>query len=224
MKVMEFQRARSEQQREERRQLILRTAAQMLSEMSVLDLSLNELSRRVGLAKSNVLRYFETREAIFLELLSIELRTWVLQLEMPPVNPDIPVRERADQLAAEIAASLAARPLLCDLASAQATVLERNASMEIVLRHKRSVRNSVERLATTVVQHLPEISREGALQIISIALLMASAVWPTSQPNKAILAAYEEEPGLRHLHLSFVEHVRSTLELCFSGLLTRNSN
>ena len=30
--------------------------------MPVAELSLNELSRRVGLAKSNVLRYFESRE------------------------------------------------------------------------------------------------------------------------------------------------------------------
>lgn len=60
---MTFQRARSEEQREGRRRAILDTAAAMLTEMPVADLSLNELSRRVGLAKSNVLRYFESREA-----------------------------------------------------------------------------------------------------------------------------------------------------------------
>lgn len=32
-------------------------------------MSLNELSRRAGLARSNVLRYSESREAILLELL-----------------------------------------------------------------------------------------------------------------------------------------------------------
>src|SRR6185295_16951299 len=48
---------------------ILDTAAAMLEEMPVSELSLNELSRRVGLAKSNVLRYFDSREAVLLELL-----------------------------------------------------------------------------------------------------------------------------------------------------------
>ena len=33
----------------------------MLAEMPVSELTLNELSRRAGLAKSNVLRYFESR-------------------------------------------------------------------------------------------------------------------------------------------------------------------
>ena len=44
-----YQRARNEKQRTERRQSILQTAAAMLNEMPVSALSLNELSRRVGL-------------------------------------------------------------------------------------------------------------------------------------------------------------------------------
>ena len=67
-----FQRARNEEQREIRRRAILDTAAAMLDEMSVAEVSLNELSRRVGLAKSNVLRYFESREAVLLDLLDAE--------------------------------------------------------------------------------------------------------------------------------------------------------
>ena len=62
-----FQRARSDEQRALRSQAILDTAAAMLHEMPVADISLNELSRRVGLAKSNVLRYFDSREAVLLE-------------------------------------------------------------------------------------------------------------------------------------------------------------
>ena len=68
-----FQRARSDEQRALRSQAILDTAAAMLQEMPVADISLNELSRRVGLAKSNVLRYFDSREAVLLELLARSL-------------------------------------------------------------------------------------------------------------------------------------------------------
>ena len=64
-----FQRARSEEQREARRRAILDAAAAMLTEMPLAQVTLNELSRRAGLAKSNVLRYFESREAVLLELL-----------------------------------------------------------------------------------------------------------------------------------------------------------
>ena len=69
-----FQRARSEEQREARRQAILGAAAAMLAEMPVAEVTLNELSRRAGLAKSNVLRYFETREEVFLSELPADVR------------------------------------------------------------------------------------------------------------------------------------------------------
>src|SRR6266581_4373552 len=110
-----FQRARSEEQREARRQAILGAAAAMLAEMPVAEVTLNELSRRAGLAKSNVLRYFESREAVLLEQLDAELADAVVAGD--------PVPSRADRLAAAVADSLAARPMLCDLISAQAAVL-----------------------------------------------------------------------------------------------------
>src|SRR3954449_3979699 len=88
-----FQRARNDEQREVRRQAILRVAAEMGGQMPVAEVSLNELSRRVGLAKSNVLRYFESREAVLLELLDVFLGSWLAEL--------------ADELAAGVKAEAA---------------------------------------------------------------------------------------------------------------------
>src|ERR1700753_3008370 len=135
-----FKRARSEEQRTERRRMILDTAAAMLREMSVAQVSLNELSRRVGLAKSNVLRYFESREAVLLELLDARSREWLGYPGGPlptAVDPSATPTGRGDQLAAALATSLADRPVLCDLASAQAAVLEHNVSPASAAQYKR---------------------------------------------------------------------------------------
>ena len=136
-----FQRARNEEQREIRRRAILETAAAMLDEMPVADVSLNELSRRVGLAKSNVLRYFESREAVLLELLDRALREWLAEVTgevAAGVDPDRPAPERTEAFAAVVARSLARRTVLCDLIGAQAGVLEHNVSTDVVVRFKRS--------------------------------------------------------------------------------------
>src|SRR2546428_13885140 len=82
-----FQRARSEEQREARRQAILGAAAAMLAEMPVAEVTLNELSRRAGLAKSNVLRYFESREAVLLELLDSAWQGWLFPAGLEPGLP-----------------------------------------------------------------------------------------------------------------------------------------
>src|SRR3954471_13562380 len=97
-----------------RRTAILTSAREMLAEKDLADISLRELAERVGLAKSNVLRYFDSREAIFLEVLD---RTWNAWLDGLALDPG---RSRArfareTGVATAIAASLIAEPLLCDL-------------------------------------------------------------------------------------------------------------
>src|SRR5882724_4629012 len=124
-----FQRARNEEQREVRRRSILETAATMLSEMPVSALSLNELSRRVGLAKSNVMRYFESREAVLLDLLESLTRDFLAEVvdQLPAcVDRTGSAITRAESLASGLAASFASRKMLCELLSAQAGILEHN--------------------------------------------------------------------------------------------------
>ena len=139
---MTFQRARSEEQREIRRRAILDTASAMLDEMPVAEVSLNELSRRVGLAKSNVLRYFESREAVLLELLDHFLQELAggagRRAGRRRRRSSCPWPERAAAVAEILSRSLAGRVVLCDLFGAQGGVLEHNVSVEVVMRHKRA--------------------------------------------------------------------------------------
>src|SRR5260370_26574913 len=100
--------------------MLLGYAGAMLVELPVAQVSLNELSRRVGLAKSHVLRYFESREAVLLELLDQASKQWLDELPAEldaAVRPGAPARERGDRLAAVVADSLARRHVLCDLIS-----------------------------------------------------------------------------------------------------------
>lgn len=220
---MSFQRARSEEQREERRRAILTTTSQMLTEMPVAQVSLNELSRRVGLAKSNVLRYFESREAILLDLLDRELADWVEELDSSlTATPAAEGEAPGDAVAGRLAATLAARPIMCDLISAQAAVLERNISADVAVRHKRTTNRTVEGLLAAIRRVLPELNEDDAYQIVAIALLMTSGAWPHSQPSEALLAAYAAHPELAATQTDFEVFVRETLELVIGGLLARS--
>jgi AcrR family transcriptional regulator len=216
-----FQRARSEEQRTERRRVILRTAAAMLTEMPVSQLSLNELSRRVGLAKSNVLRYFESREAVLLELLNAELTAWLEELDGTLVTDATDPYDRGDQLAAILTSSLVARPVLCDLLSSQAAVLERNVSLDVAATFKRSTLGSVATLVGLVRRCLPELSEFDAFRAAGGALMMTAATWPNACPSAAMLAVYEKHPELATLRLDFADTLRQLLEVLVSGLLAR---
>lgn len=219
-----FQRARSDEQREIRRRAILDTASAMLAEMPVAQVSLNELSRRVGLAKSNVLRYFESREAVLLELLDVALREWLERYEAEladAVTADAPPARRAQEIAAVTAESLAARPVLCDLISAQAAVLERNVSPEIAAAYKHSAIANIGVLVRVMRTHLPELGEQDTVQFGALTVLVAGAVWTHAQPSGAMLAAYEADPELAAMRLDFTETLRNALEVFLRGLLAR---
>jgi AcrR family transcriptional regulator len=221
---MDFKRARTDEQRAERRRVILDAAAAMLTEMPVARLSLNELSRRVGLAKSNVLRYFESREAVLLELLDAELEDWVSELARSSEAVEGTPRERGDRFATILAESMARRPVMCDLVSAQAAVLEHNVSAEVVVRHKRATTSIVEALAGLAQRHLPELGGQDAVRLVAIVTLMATAVWPASQPPEAVLAAYAADPAIGALRMDFADLMRQATEVAISGLLARGED
>jgi AcrR family transcriptional regulator len=224
MRAVTFQRARSEEQRAARRQAILHTAEAMLAEMPVAALSLNELSRRVGLAKSNVLRYFESREAVLLELLDSAWQDWLAQLDSELADAVVagdPVPSRADQLAAAVADSLAARPMLCDLISAQAAVLERNVSPQVAAQYKRASIAGISALGALLLRSVPELGEPDAFRLAGAAVMTTAAVWPHTQPSAAMLAAYAADPALAAMRLDFTATLREVLEVLTAGLLAR---
>jgi AcrR family transcriptional regulator len=219
-----FQRARSDEQRAARSRAILETAAAMLQEMPVADVSLNELSRRVGLAKSNVLRYFDSREAVLLELLASASREWIdhLAAELPSaVRRRAGFSRRAEQLATAISASLAERPVLCDLLSAQAAVLEHNVSVEAVTKFKLAGLADAERFAGLVRDALPELSEDDAWRYMIGAWLMASALWTHARPPEALLAACAADERLERMQIDLPLALKDHLTTLAVGLHAR---
>ena len=220
---MTFQRARSDEQREIRRRAILDTAAAMLDEMPVAEVSLNELSRRVGLAKSNVLRYFESREAVLLELLDYFLGTWLEELAeelATGIEADASPEVRADQMAEVLSRSLSERMVLCDLFGAQGGVLEHNVSVEVVKRHKRSSHAKLVTMVELVRRHLPELG-DGAQTFCMMSLISAGALAAYVPPPPSLLAAYADEPDLGVLHLDLRDALRSSCSAALVGVLPR---
>lgn len=220
---MTFQRARSEEQREVRRRAILDAAAAMLDEMPVADVTLNELSRRVGLAKSNVLRYFDSREGVLLDLLDAFLEEWIVEVSdalADDLDRGRPVAQRAERLAEVLARSLADRRALCDLAGTQSGVLEHNVSVEVVVRHKRVTLARLTGAADLLRRQLPELG-EDAERLIFHVVVLAGALAPYSSPPAGVRAAYEREPTLAVLHLDLEDSLRTAIRMLLLGAVPR---
>lgn len=213
-----FIRARSPENREVRRQSILDAAERLLGEAQVADITLRDIGRQTGFATSNVLRYFENREAIFLELFNQEYRTWLdalpAELELDDAA-DLSVRA----FAKAYAASLAARPVLCELTSVLASVLERTVSVETVRGYKRKAIANNDRLAKILRVRLPALEPSSAKELASATNVLLAGLWPLAHPGPAVVAAVEDE-GLLSAHVDFKARYSRMIEL-LAGSLTK---
>ena len=179
---MAYQRARRPEQKEERREAILAAARALASEQAVRDVSLGDIARRVDLAKSNVLRYFESREDIFQTLLAREWEEWSAEASARPG-------------AAGLAGTLAARPFFCDLLGEQAAVLEHNVSAGNVRAFRARSIELVTALAAAVGA-AAGLAGEDAFEVVAAALLIAAGLYPLANPAPHVVAIYAETPGL----------------------------
>jgi AcrR family transcriptional regulator len=219
-----FARARSEEQRRERREAILATAARMLETTRVSELSLNELAREVGLAKSNVLRYFESREAVLLELFDREYRAWLddLQARLEHLTA-LTIDDRIEQIALAVAESVDARPVFCELCASAPGVLEHNVSATVAADYKRSAVANAERLGELLGPLLGDPSRASLLTLVGGINLVIGGVWAMSQPSPGMAKAYAENADLAAMRLDLCLAVRELVATLLVGLRHRQS-
>jgi AcrR family transcriptional regulator len=197
---------------------ILKVARGMLTEKGVGDISLRELSIRVGLAKSNVLRYFDSREAVFLEVLDEECEAWLAELD------DLLGRPRARKpsytseirVATTIADSLVARPLLCELIGSMAGELERNISAEFARDFKARATARTLALSGLVGHQLPWLPAGFPDLFAEGALMLTAGMYPFSVPTDPVRSAMAEM-GFPDPRDRFVEGLRVGLTTWLIG-------
>lgn len=206
------QRARSAAAKQRRERAILDAAHSLGAERSVREVTLTDIAAAVGMHKSAMLRYFETREQIFLALTAEGWQEWSTTLssrlsDLTSASPDI--------VAAVIAHSLVARPFFCDLLAQAPMNLERNVSLDSAYAFKTAVLGAVSSVATSL-RELLSITDRAAMDAISTATSMAGALWQMAAPGTRLRDLYETRPELAHA----VVDVEPQLTRILTALLT----
>src|SRR6185312_16300054 len=166
MSVPDFQRARSAAAKQLRESAILEAARALGAERGIRQITLTDIGEAVGLHKSAMLRYFETREQIFLRLTADGWREWSAALRarldtLPPAD--------AAGIAEVFAATLAARGMFCDLLAQAPLNLERNVSLDAVRAFKLVTLAEVGVIVAGVRQLLPSLSERDGVDLIAAA-------------------------------------------------------
>ena len=198
--TLPFQRARKPEEREIRREAILAAAAELFDAEGPQGAGLNAIAAKAGFTKSNVYRYFESREDVLLSLFLAELEQFIPDLEQrfSTIAPgDI------DAMAASIAATFISRTRLASLSAIVSTTLEQNISELAVMSLKRGMAALIQRAAAVVHAKLPGSTLEDCSWAVSMVGTLVAGMWPVANPS---------ETARRVLAMPEFSHLKPSLE------------
>ncbi|WP_262057228.1 TetR/AcrR family transcriptional regulator [Streptomyces sp. STR69] len=214
------QRARSAAAKQQRERAILDAARSLGAERSVREVTLTDIAAAVGMHKSAMLRYFETREQIFLALTAEGWEDWsaALRARLKEFG-DVTEAGGGDRgtIAAVIAQSLVARPFFCDLLAQAPLNLERNVSMESVYAFKTVVLGEVAAVAAELCRLLA-ITERAAVDVIATATSMAGALLQMAAPGTRLRTLYETRPELAHALVDVEPQLTRILTALLNGM------
>jgi AcrR family transcriptional regulator len=214
-----FQRARRPEQKQQRQDAILGAARRLALRDGVRAVTLTDIAAEVGIHKSALLRYFETREQIFLELAAQAWREWVraLHAALDTAAPGAP--GSAALVADVLARSFADRPLLCDLIPHTALNLERHVSLAAVRTYKLTSLGAVRDAAGLVGRVLPDLTPGECAEFISALASLAGSTWQIANPPPALAGLYAADPDLARACVDLLPRLRRTARILLAGLI-----
>ncbi|MFE9418597.1 TetR family transcriptional regulator [Streptomyces griseofuscus] len=209
-----FQRARSAEAKQAREAAILDAARTLGRVRGVRDVTLTDIAAAVGMHKSALLRYFETREQIFLALTAEGWRDWSAEL-----RADLGRRSEATsaEVAAVFAGTLAARPMFCDLLAQAPLNLERNVSIESVRSFKLVTLKEVELIGGDLGRLLG-LDEPQSVDMIATATSLAGALWQMATPGPRLRELYRSDPRLGHAVVEVEPRLNRVLSAYLRGL------
>jgi AcrR family transcriptional regulator len=185
-----FLRARRPEQKQQRYAAILDAARELAVRDGVGSVSLADIAAEVGMHKSALLKYFETREEIFLRLAETEFAEWAAGALAALSTTGHDPREVADALAC----SVADRPLFCQLLLYSPLTLERNVSLDVVRAFKRAIHGSMQEVLPALQRALPALDADACFDLFMMSGVAAAGLWQAAHPAPQVVALHAEDP------------------------------
>jgi AcrR family transcriptional regulator len=214
--MSDFQRARQPEQKQERRALLLATARAMLNESAdSASLSLNDLARRAQMAKSNVYRYFESREAVLLALLEEEWTHWFDDLREAGARGAS--RVTLKEVVHEVCRTLASRRLLCHLTSVLPSVLEHNLSEQAVKDFKLGTLAFFAQLSEYLARRCPVLDQAAYTTLVGDSVTLITGLYAFTHPS-VVVQRVLEAPELAAFRADFASELERLMLSLAEGL------
>ena len=214
---MTWKRARTEEKVEIRKQEIVEAALELFRKNGYENVSLNSIAAQAGFAKSNVYRYFSSREEIFLILFKDLFEKWstdaIQEFKKLPANVD------PSQYAQIWVKTISIHKHLLNLAPNLMISLERNSSFEQIASFKRSTQKLLKGHIEETIRIFPQLNEEDVYRSVNLAYSAVCNLWISSNHNDVLKKVYSDRE-FKHLKPNFHKDLIKSVEVIVHGLIS----
>jgi AcrR family transcriptional regulator len=212
---MTWQRARSEKQKQQRISEIVSATARLYKKHSFEEISFTLIAKEAGFTRSNLYKYFSSKEEIFLAFLKRDITAWRKDLLQTFGRRKI----RSVKTFASIWVDILSRhQRLLNLSSILSSFLEKNVTEETLVDFKRSVNSELHALSELLCQMFPALTAEKAGVFLELQIASAIGLYQLtnlSEMQKRVL----EYPEFKHMKVDFNSYMQKVVEFSLRGLM-----
>lgn len=212
---MTWERARSEEQKEQRFSEIMAATASLYEKHSFEEITFVLIAKQAKFTRSNLYKYFNSKEEIFLEFIKHDIILWRKDVtaNLKPGSIDS-VKEFAS-----VWVGLQVRhKRLIKLLSILHNALEKNVSIEKLTEFKRDTLEELLSLAEVLCSVFPKLTIEKAANLLELQIASAIGLFQMtdlSEMQQQIL----EQPEFAVLKLDFETSFQESVEHLLNGIL-----
>lgn len=212
---MSYSRATSPEQKREREEAILAAARTLFLRGDYESAGLNAIAREAGFTKSNVYRYFQSREEIFLHIFGDVTRAWAAGLQTALSG----LRRGAapERFAETYTRETARHTVFLDLAPFAKVSLERNSSEEHLRDFYASSQAAFEPVFGEFTRIYPDVSMSDWADLSLHCYYLATGLWAGSQPGPAEREILKDPQFSKTMSVDFAKSLRTGIANLIRG-------
>jgi len=212
---MPWERARSEEQKEQRIAGIIEATARLYETRSFEEITFVLIAKEAKFTRSNLYKYFSSKEEIFLEFLSHDIGLWRKDV-MANLKPG--TIHSVKEFASKRVRLLVRHERLIKLMSILHNALEKNVSIEKLTEFKRGAKEELFVLADVLCRLFPNLTIEKAANFLDLQIASAVGLFQMTDLSE-IQQQILDDPEFAVLKLDFATCFQESVEYLLNGIL-----
>ena len=177
--------AKQTKRQKSRKEEIMSAALQLFQDKYFSEFTIKDIGALTSCSRTSIYNYFQTKEEIFLSIITSEYNAWIVDLDSLLHKSEVPSRK---QLAKQIAASLKKRELLLKIASSDLNGIIASSRSEFTSEYEAAKKNAAETLQKVLKRFCSELNAKTLpLRANSLLVVMHGIYAQAGSANQDIL-------------------------------------